>query len=338
MPKAICFALAAALIVGCNANGQSAPANGDNPYLKFVQTIPLPNVEGRFDHFAADAKGNRLFIAALGNDTLEVIDTAAGMRAGSVTGLHKPTGVAFLPESGQVAVAGGDDGTLRFYDSATLKPGPKLEGLADADNVRYDPAARRLYVGYGSGALAVIDTETAHKLADIKLDAHPESFQLEKSGKRIFVNVPDAGHIAVVDREKQTVIAKWPTADAKANFPMALDEQNHRLFIGCRKPARLLILDTETGKPVAAPDIIGDTDDLFYDAANRRIYISGGAGAITVVEQSTPDTYRAVSKIQTAPGARTSFFVPESATLYVAVPHRGSQQAELRVFKARLGK
>src|SRR5258706_980674 len=200
MPKSIWFALAAALVVGCNTNGQGAPIAAGDRWLKLVHTIPLPNVEGRFDHFAADPRGHRLFIAALGNDTLEVIDTDAGTRAGSVTGLHKPTGVAFLPESGQVAVASGDDGTVRFYDRATLKPGPKVEGLDDADNVRYDPAAKRLYVGYGSGALAIIDAEKAQKVADIKLDAHPESFQLEKSGKRIFVNVTQAGHIAVVDR------------------------------------------------------------------------------------------------------------------------------------------
>jgi YVTN family beta-propeller protein len=333
MCRTIWFGLTALLVAGCNTSGQQGPADVDNRYLKFIGSIPLPGVEGRFDHFAADPKGHRLFVAALGNDTLEVIDTDGGKRAGSISGLHKPQGVAFIPESGRIAVAGGDDGTLRFYDAATLKQGAKIDGLEDADNVRYDAGAKRLYVGYGRGALAVIDAEKSMKIADIKLDAHPESFQLEKNGKRIFVNVPEADQVAVIDREKQLVIAKWPIEGAKANFPMALDEASHRLLVGCRKPAKLLVLDTETGKRVASIDVVGDTDDLFYDAASKRIYVSGGAGAITVVKQTIPDTYRALAEIKTAPGARTSFFLADSGVLYVAVPHRGAQAAELRALK-----
>ena len=328
--------LLAALLTGCNTQGQTTPPTDDaNRYLKPAQVIALPGVEGRFDHFAADTKNHRLFVAALGNDTLEVIDTQSAKSVAHVTGLHKPQGVAFLPDSHRIAVAGGEDGTLRFYDAATLKPGPVINNLDDADNVRYDATAERLYVGYGEGALAVIDADKSQKIADIKLDGHPESFQLERDGKRIFVNVPQAGHVAVIDREKQTVIARWPTGDAKANFPMALDEHNHRLFIGCRQPAKLLVLDTGSGKIVSTIDITGDTDDLFYDAANKRIYISGGAGAITILNQSTPDTYRTLAHLKTAPGARTSFFIPDQQTLYLAVPHRGPQQPELRTYKAQ---
>jgi YVTN family beta-propeller protein len=337
MSKALWFAAITTIVTGCNTSGQNAPPEDvANRYLKPAQVIALSNVEGRFDHFAADVKGNRLFVAALGNDTLEVIDTDAAKVAGRVKGLHKPQGVAFIPgDSGRIAVAGGEDGTLRFYDAATLKPGPIIDGLDDADNVRYDAAANVLYVGYGGGALAVIDPEHARKVAEIKLDGHPESFQLERRGKRIFINVPEADHVAVIDREKRTVVAKWATGEAKANFPMALDEANHRLFIGGRKPAKLIVIDTESGKVVASIDVAGDTDDLFYDAANKRIYISGGAGAVTIVEQSSPNTYIAIAQVKTAPGARTSFFIPETQTLFVAVPHRGGQQSELRAFNIR---
>ncbi len=152
-------------------------------------------------------------------------------------------------------------------------------------------------------------------------------------GKRIFVNVPGARQVAVVDRESGTLVGKFVPREASANFPMALDEADHRLFIGCRRPAKLLVLDTETGKTVAALDIVGDTDDLFYDATNRRIYVSGGEGRITVISQTTIDRYKVEGQVATAPGARTSFFVPETGTLYVAVPHRGEQNAELRVFR-----
>jgi outer membrane protein assembly factor BamB len=196
----------------------------------------------------------------------------------------------------------------------------------------YDAVSRRFWVGYGDGGLAAIDPESGKQVADVKLDAHPESFQLETKGKRIFVNVPNAGYVAVVDRETGTVIEKFPLKEAAANFPMALDEANHRLFIGCRDPAKLLILDMETGKTVTTVDIVGDTDDLFYDAANKRIYVSGGEGRVTVISQTNADKYNVVGQVTTAPGARTSFFVPETRTLYVAVPHRGEQKAELRVF------
>src|SRR5439155_21804030 len=149
-----------------------------------------------------------------------------------------------------------------------------------ADNLRYDPSAKLLYVGYGKGALAVVDPDHAKKIADIPLDGHPESFQLEQSGQRIFVNVPSAKQVAVVDREKKTVIAKWIINDAQANFPMALDESNHRLFIGCRRPAKLLVLDTDSGKTIASPECCGDADDVYYDAASKRIYLTGGEGCI----------------------------------------------------------
>jgi outer membrane protein assembly factor BamB len=156
---------------------------------------------------------------------------------------------------------------------------------------------------------------------------------LEDSGKRIFVNVPTQSHIAVVDRDKGSVVATWPVSDATENFPMALDEADHRLFVGTRNPAKLLIFDTETGKQITILDSSGDADDIFYDSKNKRIYVSGGEGAISVFEQTDPDTYRLIGKVDTAEGARTSLFVADSDTLYVAVPHRGSQLAEVRAFQ-----
>jgi DNA-binding beta-propeller fold protein YncE len=208
------------VLISSTGCADAAPKGEDaSALLRHVKTIELPGVEGRFDHFAVDLKGNRLFLAALGNNTLEVFDAAARTHVRSVKGLRKPTGVAFLPETGRVAVANGDNGTVRFYDAITLEPAGQVGGLDDADNVRYDATAKRLYVGYGSGALAVIDAAKQEKVGNIKLDGHPESFQLEGDGKRIFVNVPEAKHIALVDREKGAVVAKWPVREAGANFP-----------------------------------------------------------------------------------------------------------------------
>lgn len=300
--------------------------------MTLVQTIPLPGVEGRFDHFAVDLRAQRLFVAALGNNTLEVLDLRAGKAGRRVERLHEPQGVAFAPDLDRIFVGNGAAATCDILDGSTLAHVGSVKGLDDADNVRYDAAAKRIYVGYGGGALAVLDAAAGRRIGDIRLAAHPESFQLEKSGTRIFVNVPGAGHVAVVDRAKQAVIARWPVTSAGANFPMALDEGNHRLFIGCRRPPRVLVYDTTSGKQVAGAEIAGDTDDLWYDSSRKRVYAACGEGAISVLSQKDADHYEPLARITTAPGARTAFFAPDLGRFYVAVPHRGSQRAEVRVY------
>jgi DNA-binding beta-propeller fold protein YncE len=325
----VCYLAAATLVCMVTAAGAARAAEP----LRLVQTIPLPGVEGRIDHFALDAKGKRLFVAALGNNTVEVVDLTAGEVTQQIKDLQAPQGIGFAADCNRLAVANDKDGSVRLFDGPSLRPIHVIDLKDDADNVRYDAGARRFWAGYGEGGLVAIDPQTGKVMADVKLDAHPESFQLESKGKRIFVNVPRAKHVAVVDREKGEVVAKWPLNEAKANFPMALDEANRRLFIGCREPAKLLVLDTENGKTIASLGIVGDTDDLFCDTANKRIYVSGGEGRITVIDQGSADEYRVAGQIRTAPGARTSFFSAEASLLYVAVPHRGAQTAELRVFK-----
>ncbi len=318
-------AMLAAGLLPVSGRGASAP-------FREVQRIPLPGVEGRFDHFAADPDGARIFLSALGNNTLEVIDGKTGRLLRSVTGLHEPQGVAFAPDLGRLFVGNGQSGTCDLLDAKTLARVGRVSGMDDADNVRYDRAAKQVYVGFGGGALGILDAVSGRRTGEVKLDGHPESFQLESSGPRIFVNVPRAGHVAVVDRRRRAVIATWPLAGAGANFPMALDEANHRLLVGCRRPARLLAFDTASGKAVATAEIGGDTDDLFYDSARRRVVASCGEGVLTVLERRSGDHYLPVARIPTAPGARTCYFSPELDRLYLAVPHRGSQRAELRVY------
>ncbi len=301
--------------------------------LKLIQTIPLPGVTGRFDHFALDAKGHRLFVAALGHNTLEVLDIEAGQRLKSIAGLHKPTGVLYLMNANQIAVANGDDGTFKLFDGSSYELVKSLGALDDADNVRFDAKAGTIYVGYGSGAIAVIDAATMKQTGSIKLAAHPESFQLEVQGPRIFVNVPEAEQIAVIDRQKQSVTAAWPMKEFRDNFPMALDEANHRLFVGCRKPARLVIFDTNTARVVTDLAISGDTDDLFYDAARKRLYLSCGEGLMDVVAQRDANHYERIERVPTASGARTSFYSPALDRLWLAVPQRGKQPAQIRTYQ-----
>jgi hypothetical protein len=303
--------------------------------LKLLKTIPLPGVTGRFDHFALDIKGNRLFVAALGNNTLEAIDLSAGRRVQSVPGLGKPTGIVFLPDLNRLFVACGDDGNVRVFDAATLRLLKTIPGLDDADNMRFDAKAGLIYVGYGAGGLAVIDATKAETIGHIKLSGHPESFQLERNGGRIFVNVPDAQHIAVVDRGRGEVVATWPMTDFKANFPMALDEAGHRLFVGCRNAARLVVFDTGSGRRVIDLAISGDIDDLFYDATWRCLYASCGEGFVDIIVKKDADRYERIEQIPTAAGARTAYFSPERGEFYLAVPDRGRQKAEIRVFEAK---
>ena len=305
--------------------------------LNLVQTIPMPKVDGRIDHMAADVAGCRLFVAALGNNTVEVLDLKAGKLIQSLPGFAEPQGIAYVPELNRLFVANGADGTCRIVDGRSFKTIASVQCGDDADNVRYDEKGRRIYVGYGSGALMVLDAKTGDKLADIKLAGHPESFRLESVGPRIFVNVPKADQIAVIDRDKALVTATWSIKEAKSNFPLILDEASHRLFAGCRNPARLLVYDysTSPGRLVTSVPISHDTDDLFYDAANKSLYVSCGAGAIDVFRQNDADRYTLEKTISTATGARTSLFVPELKILCLAVPHRGTQLAEIRVYQTQ---
>jgi DNA-binding beta-propeller fold protein YncE len=300
-----------------------------------VQDIPLPGVEGRIDHLAVDLKRQHLFVAALGNDTLEVLDLRAGKHLHSIKGLQKPTGVAVVPEFNRLFAASGDGASCEIFRADTFSPVQGVKSLPDADNVRYDGTAKHVYVGYGDGGLAILDAATGKRLDDVRLAGHPESFQLEKSGTRIFINVPAAHHIAVVDRPGRAVVSTWPLDGVRSNFPMALDEANHRLFIGCRNPARLLVYDTTTGRATTSLEIGDDTDDLFYDAEQKRLYVSCGAGLINLIHQEGADRYHSIGSIPTAAGARTALFVPELKRFYLAVPHRGTQGAHIRVYAVR---
>ena len=308
----------------------------DGAILRQVKTIDLPNVEGRIDHMYFDAASGRLFVAALGNNTVEVVDTIAGKVVRTISGLAEPQGVLVAAETGELYIANAKDGSCRVVDGKTYQPVRSIDLQSDADNIRQNASEKRVYVGYGDGALAVISARNGAHLADLKLPAHPESFQVEKSDRRIFVNLPEAdGTIAVVDRQKGSIVQTWRAGQAKANFPMALDEAGHRLFIGCRKPAKLVVIDTEKGNAVDAADCVGDTDDVWYDAARARVYVSGGAGAVSVFALDESGRLRPLANVRTAPGARTSLFSPETGTLYVAVPHRGSQRAEIRVYATK---
>lgn len=306
------------------------------PLVQEIERIELPGVQGRIDHMVVDVVGKRLFVAALGNNTVEVIDLARRRVIKSLTGFAEPQGVLLLPEQKRLFVTNGENKVTDIFDGETLAPLRKIELKEDADNIRYDAHTKEIYIGCGSGrdsALAVINAaDIQSNIKYIALSGHPESFQLERQGKRIFVNVPTSGRVEVIDRERGLVVASWPISE-QANFPMALDEAHHRLFVGTRKPAKLLVLDTQTGKTVANLASVGDADDIFHVAETRRIYVSGGEGFIYVFEQQDANRYSLLDKIVTEKGARTSLYLPQWNQLYVAVPNSSAGAAHIKVFR-----
>lgn len=304
-----------------------------SPALRQIAAVRLPVVKGRFDHFAFDPTRHRLFVAALGNNTVEVLDTSAISHLTSLDGFHEPQGVAYVPELGAVAIANGDTGTLQLVDSQTFARRWTLEIGRDADNVRYDAAAKRVYVA-AVGGISVVDPTIGKKVGHIAINGHPESFQLESDGVGVFANVPGllSSEIVAADRRSMKVTARWTTRGCGGNYPMAIDESTSRLFIGCRRPARLALVDTKSGSFVGSAEVVGDTDDLFYDAARRRVYVIGGEGFVDVLARDG-DRVQRVERVPTRAGARTGLWVASENRLYVAVPERGGDASEIRIFE-----
>jgi hypothetical protein len=301
--------------------------------LEPAGTVEMDGVHGRIDHFAYDPTGQRLFMAALGNDTVEVIDVAALKRLKTLTGEKEPQGMRYLAQEKKLVVATGEGGTVDFFAGDGLKLIKRLSGYDDADNVRIDPKTNEPVVGWGSGALTWFSADGA-VTGTTKLPAHPESFQFSPSRRRVYVNVPGAGKVCVVDADSHKLIESWPLSKASANYPMALDDGGGFLFVACRPPSSIIVFDLDHGKEIGRVSTSGDADDIFYDPATRLIYESCGEGYIDVFQHDGHGGLKRVEAVATAHGARTSFYVPELHRLFLAVPHRGNQRCEVRVFKA----
>jgi DNA-binding beta-propeller fold protein YncE len=319
------------------ARGQKDSAAASAAPLVLTGAIPLPNVKGRIDHFGLDPTGNRLFVSALGNNTEEVIGISAQAVIHTISGVPTPQGVVYSPETNKVFV-GSDKGKLYIYDGTTFDLITSIDFGDDVDNLRYEAVEKRVYVGYGdekTGAIAMVDAATNKRLdQEFKLGAHPESFQLAASDPNIYVNLPDLKQIAVVNRSTHS-ITRWPLS-FESNFPMALDEAHHRLFVATRTPPRLAVFDTSSGHMVAALPAVQDADDLYYDSTRKRIYIPGGEGYISVFSQDDADHYKPLAKVPSAIGARTAGYFGKGRKgfdrLYLAVPARADHAAELWIY------
>ena len=308
------------------------------PPVREVQEIPLPGVQGRLDHFTIDAGRKRVIFSGLGNNSVQVVDVFAGRMVHQIDGLAEPQGTLYLAEWDKLFVANSANGRLTVYDGATFTLLDTIEFGAgsDPDNLRYDAVAKKIYLGYGDGAIAVIDPVTNKRLpTEYKFEGHPEGFQLETQGPRIFVNVADTKSIQVINRQTGKMLTWLLPSGHSANFPMVLDEANRRVFVGTRKPARLTVFDMDSGKVVASLPTTGDMDDMFYDADRKRIYVAGGEGYLSVVQQVDADHYTDMGKFPTAIGTRTGVWYGKRDRLYIAAPPSGTLGARLLVFEAQ---
>ena len=315
----------------------------DKAPLRLIQTITMPNVKGRLDHMDVDVEGKRLFVAGLENGSVEVIDLQAAKWVKSIPGFKKPQGIAYVKSLNKLFVASGDDGMLRIFRGDTLELLDSIKLDLGPNRVAYDPHAQALYVGYGGqdagkdyGEVGIIDGKTDKHLGDIKVDAHPSELLLDNSGATLFVFLPAMSKVQVIDTKKRQVVSTW-TVSSQRPGDGAFDDRTHRLFIGTRTPPEMVVMDSESGKEVAHLPTVEGMDGVYFDAARRRVYISGGrgfdVGNIFAYQQLDADHYETIGKIRTRPGAGTSFWSSELNRYYVAAPAHDQEGAAILVFE-----
>ncbi|MGH8293889.1 MAG: YncE family protein [Steroidobacteraceae bacterium] len=307
--------------------------------LRLVATIALPQVEGRLDHFTADVPGRRLFISALGNHTVEVVDIRSEKALRSVPGVKEPQGECYVAHLSKLFTADGLAGVVRVYRGSDLRPLGQIRLDLGPDAEAYDPATRRLYVGYGGedagknyGEIGIIDAVTDRHVGDIRMSAHPGTLLVARPGRTLFVTVPKTHEISQIDARTGRIVATWKSG-AGSPVSLALDRRDGRLFVGTRKPAEVEVFDSGTHRLITRLTSVGLMDGLFYDARHRLIYASGGEGYVAVYRQMSANRYAEIAKVPTGANARTSLWVTQLDRYYVAVPAGGGQGARVLVFQ-----
>jgi DNA-binding beta-propeller fold protein YncE len=328
-----------ATFLPCLAGGVSAQSTTSRRVLplQLEEQIPVPGVSGRLDHFTVDAKRRRVIFSALGNNTVEVIDTFAGKVIRTIRDLSAPQGVLYVPEFDQLYVANAVDGKVSVFGGAEYEFRRNIDFGEDPDNLRYDPVSKKVFVGYGrdSGGIGRIDPATAERVGkDLKTGGHPESFQLDARGARLFVNVPDAGNVVEAFDLNSGAMEKWTLGSLRQNYAMAVDSESSRLFTVTRKNPMLVVLDTRTGKEITRLRVAGECDDVFLDRSRKRIYVIGAEGFVSVVQQASPDRYSVLSEVPSTIGAKTGFFYEQRDRMYVGVPAKGNEPAQVWTYEA----
>jgi DNA-binding beta-propeller fold protein YncE len=335
MRKSITVLLATAALCAIRANGQVVEP------LKLIKAIPLPGLHnGDFDHFAVDVQNHRLFLAAEENSAIEVFDLRTDQLVHTITGLKTPHSMLYRADLNKLFVVDGDAGEVRVFGGDSYQAGTHIKLEEGADSSTFDPSTKYMYVVNGGShghlpytLISIVDTTAEKKLADIKIDTDTiEAMAVERSGPRLFANITGNNAVAVIDREKRAVIATWPIGqEGQRNAPMAFDEAHHRLFVAARRPGRLIVLDSDSGKIVDSLPCIGMTDDAVYDPNSRRIYVSG-VPFVYVYEERGPNNFQLLGQVPTAFHTVTSVLIPELHRYYLAAPRHGDTQAEVQVY------
>jgi DNA-binding beta-propeller fold protein YncE len=338
MKRFLAFLVAAIIVF--SAVGASAQSK---PPLKFLQTIPLPDIKaGDFDHFAVDLAGNRLFLTAEAGNAVVVMDTRANKLIHTISDVDEPHSMLYLPAAKQLWVVVGGDGTVKIFDGGTYALIETVKVTEGADSSAYDPAKHLFYIAAGGSdakmaysLINIIDTGTHKKVGDIKVDStNIEALAIEKNGPRIFANIRDKSLVGVIDREKKTVTTTWPLGELHGNTPLAYDGVNHRVFVAGRKPPSLVVLDSESGKIIATLPTAEMTDDMAFDPASKRIYVACNDFAVVYLQKDA-DHYEELGRAPTGFRAKTNILVPQLKRYYVAAPRHENDIAGVKVFEVQ---
>ena len=306
--------------------------------LKLIRTTPLPGFTGDFDHFAVDLKGKRLFLAAEDHKTVEVFDLD-GKRLTSITGFGQPHAILYMPEVNKLIVTDGDGfGMVELISGDDYKILNTIKLPPGVDGAVFSRVNQYYYVESGgeeSGGkthkINIIDSKAFKLVGDISLPGdHSEAMAITRDGKKMYVNLTGPKQVGTVDLDTHELVARWPITGAETPNSMALDEPNHRLFIATRTPPKFFVFDTDTGKIVTTVPCSAFNDDMWFDAARKRIYLSGSE-TTTVLAQKDADHYEFVAEVPTGYRAKTSLYVPELNRFYAAVSGKGKPEAQLAV-------
>lgn len=303
--------------------------------LELYESVPIPGHLGRIDHFSGN--GRLVYFSMDGSQGIGIENWFEGREVGFIAGVPEPQGVLYVPGFDEIFAASAQ-GKVYIFSGKTHRLEKSIDFGADADNLRWDPVHKVVLVGFGEddGGIASIDPGSDARVGTVlKTGGHPEGFQAEQQGPIIYVNCPDAGQVVEAVNRTTGQVSRWPLPGVSGNFAMALDEADHRLFSATRKVPALVVFDTQTGRQVAAvPGIAGEADDVYFDASRRRIYIIGGQGFVSVVQEITPDRYGLIANVPTKVGGRTGYWNESHDRLYVGVQAQGNQPAEILGFEA----
>jgi WD40 repeat protein len=321
--------------LGTPAPGGQGPAV--SAPLRLLQKIPLPGVDGALDHMAIDVQGQRLFIPAEQHGTIEVLDLRTGKRIRTISAARWPSTVIYRPQSNEIFVSDRADGTCKVFSGETYELVRSVDLLVGADNAAYDVPSHNLYIATGGRhaglpytLIAMVDAVTKQHIGDIKVDSpNVQAMAFEASGPKMYAEMSDLNKVAVIDREKRSVLTAWPTTpECQRPYALTLDGPHHRLFVGCRmyatqadwwQPGKMLVMDSDSGRAVAILDAGGGADEMFFDPASQRIYSQGYEGIADVWKELDPDHYESIGRIQGGVHGKTSLLVPELKRYYVAV-------------------